>query len=452
MISSELRPTQENIIKSIEEDWVKRNESLAYFYRLLIAQESSCSIALDGRWGSGKTFFVKQTKLLLDAMNFDNNMEDQLRDRIQSKIPFSNEEKKNNCSNIAVYYDAWENDNDIDPVASIVYEIINQIGDKYTLKNDTNIFQTAGTFIDTISGKDISKIIKILKGENPLSKIMEQKHIEEKIKEFFSDIINERGNRLVVFIDELDRCSPKYAVKLLEQIKHYLCDNRLTFVFSVNLEEIQHTIKQAYGISFDACRYLDRFFDMQIALPPADMDNYYSMLGFGRGELFEMVMRKVIRVYHMELREISRLYTNVQTAIGRYINKKMENHYGGGMNFMILCLTPLIIGLRMTDISLYDRFIKGVDYSPMIEIFSVDARLKSVIERAFYNSESLSNDDGKTKETIDEKIKTIYEAIFVNDYSGIYRSKAVGDYEFDENSKQFLLDTVSMLSQYAEYK
>lgn len=452
MTSSELFPTQENIIKSIEDDWVKRNGALAYFYRLLISQESACSIALDGRWGSGKTFFVKQTKLLLEAMNYDNNMEDQLRNRIQSGIPFSDEERKNNSSHIAVYYDAWENDNDIDPVASIVYEILNQIGEKYAIKNDNNIFHTAGTVIDTISGKNISKIVESLKGENPLSKIQEQKHVEERIREFFSDIINERGNRMVVFIDELDRCSPKYAVRLLEQIKHYLCDVRLTFVFSVNIEELQHTIKQAYGINFDACRYLDKFFDMQISLPPADMDRYYSMLGFGRSELCEMVMRKVIRVYNMELREISRLYTNVQTAIGKYINSKNKNYYGGGRNFIILCLTPLIIGLRMTDISLYDRFVKGDDYDPMIEIFSTDGRLKGLIERAFYRNESLSNEDGKNQITIEEKIKTIYEAIFVNDYSGIDRSVVIGDYEFGEDSKTFLLGAVSMLSEYAEYR
>ncbi|HBZ63402.1 MAG TPA: hypothetical protein DEO89_02080 [Lachnospiraceae bacterium] len=33
------------------------------------------------------------------------------------------------------------------------------------------------------------------------------------------------GNRLIVFIDEWDRCKPSYVVHLLEQIKHYLCDD-----------------------------------------------------------------------------------------------------------------------------------------------------------------------------------------------------------------------------------
>ena len=61
---------------------------------------------------------------------------------------------------------------------------------------------------------------------------------------------------MLFFIDELDRCKPSFAVHLLEQLKHYISDERITFVFSVNLEQLQHTIKHYYGINFDSGRYL----------------------------------------------------------------------------------------------------------------------------------------------------------------------------------------------------
>lgn len=64
---------------------------------------------------------------------------------------------------------------------------------------------------------------------------------------------------MIIFIDELDRCKPSFAVHLLEQIKHYLYDERIIFVLSVNQEELQYTIKHFYGNEFDASRYLDRF-------------------------------------------------------------------------------------------------------------------------------------------------------------------------------------------------
>lgn len=47
-------------------------------------------------------------------------------------------------------------------------------------------------------------------------------------------------------------------------------DERITYVLSINTEELQHTIKNYYGDSFDACRYLDRFFYLRINLPPVD--------------------------------------------------------------------------------------------------------------------------------------------------------------------------------------
>lgn len=69
----------------------------------------------------------------------------------------------------------------------------------------------------------------------------------------------ERADKVVIFIDELDRCKPTYAVKLLERIKHYFNNDKIIFVFSTNLEELQSSVKCVYGESFNAYRYLDRF-------------------------------------------------------------------------------------------------------------------------------------------------------------------------------------------------
>ena len=91
-------------------------------------------------------------------------------------------------------------------------------------------------------------------------------------------LLPERGNRLVVFVDELDRCKPSYAVQLLERIKHYFSNDKVTVVFSINTKELQHSIRKFYGAEFDANKYLDRFFDYRISLPDADMDNYLALL------------------------------------------------------------------------------------------------------------------------------------------------------------------------------
>ncbi|MGM9941507.1 MAG: P-loop NTPase fold protein [Bulleidia sp.] len=59
MNNFELFPTEENLIKTLKEDLLKRNKDLVYFYQFIFAQKGASSIALDGRWGSGKTFFCK---------------------------------------------------------------------------------------------------------------------------------------------------------------------------------------------------------------------------------------------------------------------------------------------------------------------------------------------------------------------------------------------------------
>ena len=65
----ELEPTFENVAETLLNDTLKRNNYLYKFYDLLKCINSSCSICLDGAWGSGKTFFVKQAQLLLLSEN-----------------------------------------------------------------------------------------------------------------------------------------------------------------------------------------------------------------------------------------------------------------------------------------------------------------------------------------------------------------------------------------------
>ena len=287
MNSFELIPTEENLIHTLDKDLLKRNKDLVRFYDLILVQEGASSIAIDGRWGSGKTFFVKQSMLLINAKNPMSDMDDEKKASIVSALPFPKKaEDMPENYDVAVYYDAWENDNGTDPVLSLVYEIIKQLGINYAFDDNSNAFKLAGSVLEALTGRNINGIIENLKSDNPLTKIKEEKDLHENIKNFFTELLVERGNRLVVFIDELDRCKPSYAVQLLERIKHYLYDDRITFVFSVNLGELQHTIKHYYGNTFDACRYLDRFFDMRISLPPADKTAFYGFLDADGSETF----------------------------------------------------------------------------------------------------------------------------------------------------------------------
>lgn len=140
MNSFELIPTEENLIHTLEKDLLKRNKDLVRFYDLILAQEGASSIAIDGRWGSGKTFFVKQSMLLINAKNPMSDMDDEKKASIIYALPFPKKaEDVPENYDVAVYYDAWENDNDIDPVLSLVYEIIKQLGINYAFDDNSNV-------------------------------------------------------------------------------------------------------------------------------------------------------------------------------------------------------------------------------------------------------------------------------------------------------------------------
>ena len=64
-----LKPTSENIMSTFETDLISRNSDVLRMASLLQNVDGGVSIALDAKWGAGKTFFVKQLKMVLDAYN-----------------------------------------------------------------------------------------------------------------------------------------------------------------------------------------------------------------------------------------------------------------------------------------------------------------------------------------------------------------------------------------------
>ncbi len=458
MNTLELMPMEENLIQTLNDDILQRNKDLVYFYDLLMAQETGGAIAIDGRWGSGKTFFVKQSLLLINAKNPMSKMESDKKDRILYRLPFRKDKDSSDENyDLAIYFDAWKNDNDTEPVLSIVYEITKQLGLTYPFDDDSDVFKMAGSIFETISGRNINSIIDSLKGDNPLKKFKEQKNIEETLKDFFSEILEERGNRLIVFIDELDRCKPSYAVHLLEQIKHYLCDDRITFVFSVNLAELQHTISHYYGESFDSCRYLDRFFDIRISIPPADKNRFFDRIALASDfqYLLNMISKRIIEKYNFELREITRFYLQVKTAVSKATNDEDREEFlfseGKTKKLILLYIVPIIIGLKIVNIPLHDEFVDGKNAQPMLDIFDTEEFGNWFLQGLLNKDESFRDEQNKKKITQKQKIEDLYNAIFTSSSSIERKEQNLGDFHFGASSKEFAIRAASMLSKYTEY-
>ncbi|MCZ7926159.1 KAP family P-loop NTPase fold protein [Agrobacterium pusense] len=73
-----------------------------------------------------------------------------------------------------------------------------------------------------------------------------------------------------VFLDELDRCKPTYAIAMLERIKHLFDVSGVVFILATDTDQLGASIKSVYGNDFDSMHYLQRFFHRSYQLPDVD--------------------------------------------------------------------------------------------------------------------------------------------------------------------------------------
>jgi KAP-like P-loop domain-containing protein len=83
---------------------------------------------------------------------------------------------------------------------------------------------------------------------------------------------------IVVIIDELDRCRPTYAIKLLEEIKHLFDVEGLVFIFGLHGDQLAHSVSGAYGPGFDGKAYLRRFLHRRYSLARLDLEPLIKVL------------------------------------------------------------------------------------------------------------------------------------------------------------------------------
>lgn len=443
----ELKATEENIIESLENDAIGRNNEVFNFSELLSTLEGPYSVAIDSEWGSGKTFFVKQVKMLLDLLNPQSKVDKETSDKILKKFNLDSELNENSekvdDSIYSIYFDAWKNDADDEPIKSLIYDIMLELDFKYNFSNTklTDAGIQALKFLTPVIGGAVetgSKILDSLFSEEQLKPFIKKKLFAKEIQNFISELPNERGNKLVIFIDELDRCNPAYAVKLLEQIKHYMEDDRIIFVFSVNINQLQHTIKHHYGNNFNATKYLDRFFDLQVKLPKANMMKFYENMGLNNSENYTIntICVSIIETFDFSLREIVRLYQNVKVATENFKEDMYDSNSQGFLNY---CVIPIMIAINLIDRDLYTNVIEGRNSEPISKVFSN-------LPENFLDNFLLEKDE-TSEDMNSDKFEKLYNAIFNS-----RELTKIGTLTFNKNAVNIIKNVDSRLSKKYKHK
>ena len=187
------------------------------------------------------------------------------------------------------------------PLKSILNEFVNLIIDiecdkyitqeikelakqtKYRTSQFIDIIKTFGFHLDwVIPVPDGTSSVQMGVSKPPSANYDEY----DKMKKLKDEIINNLkqialltpSDKIIIGIDELDRCRPDYAIKTLEIIKHFFNIDKLVFVLAVDKEQLKNTVRVMYGLNANTDCYLKKFVDVEYLLPKPNNENFIKYL------------------------------------------------------------------------------------------------------------------------------------------------------------------------------
>ena len=450
----DILPTKSNLALSIKNDTTGRNSNLYNLLRLLNFQQDSLSIAINGSWGTGKTFFIKQCQLMLD--NAFSCEDDEILQAIEKLCP--GEESLANIRKThfrTAYYDAWEHDSEEDPIASFIRCLATTDWSTNVKESLIKAADIGSSILQATTNIDLKGLVKTLKDNS--SDLITPDNLEQIKKRFnatLAELAPDQG-KLTIFVDELDRCKPTYAVKLLERIKHYFNNPNVTFIFAVDLSQLQYTINQYYGLQFNGYQYLDRFFDLVISLSAPDIDKYFdntknileAVQHFEKSDpknsYYYLFCKELINHFSFSIRQINHFYLKTNSAAYNLLDQIL-NPQGiafqserNGKFIIYEFLLPLMNALNQADIDEYNNFISGNASKETLNILA-----KSKYFTKYYKDISIN----ESNIDIIKGVSDIYNAIFNDQDQTSLRISNECTIDYPSKYKKKLIDACSLLS------
>lgn len=230
-----------------------------------IARLDKGVIAIDGEWGVGKTWAGQSLKQKLDQKQ---QMRTIWLDVFEAD--WSDDPAVSLISAIAAKLEPEPSQTFIEKVAPVLTAIL-PLAAKAVINAAANY---AGM------GEEITKEAADA-GKTETQKYV-QKHLEAsrdkqrnlgQLKDLLNQTISGNGSKLVIFVDELDRCSPGFAVRFLERLKHLFDLDSVIYILLWNREQVQKTIEVFYGAGSSGQMYLDKFIDYPLHIPVSQNNN-----------------------------------------------------------------------------------------------------------------------------------------------------------------------------------
>ena len=319
------------------------------------AEHKSFTMSLHGGWGTGKTYLLRGWQKQLQE-----------------------EERR------VVYFNAWEDDFQADPLVAILGQMREDLGGGYAEKiaeAAKEIFPklltkaalittriSTGGMVD-LSEKDITTSAGDILGEYEDVRTS-IRHLRTCLTEISEEVKTESEFPLVFIVDELDRCRPTFAIEVLERVKHLFGAPNIVFVFGVNKDVLKESIESVYG-NIDTEDYLRRFFDIGLTLPLASAKAYCEHLLSQHEDLAvvlnmrsnpedgswqlgaERLLAPLMDYMHFSLREVEHAIRLLRFAINMRISSSREGALGEAWSISLLIL------LKMKEAAMYADFLDG---------------------------------------------------------------------------------------------
>ena len=354
MINLDIPLNQDTIKEILNKNYIDRNKYLNGVLNILNNINESKIIALDGEWGSGKTWFVKAIEYLLN-----NNIEEQISD---IKLEVLNSVKD---EYMTFYYNAWENDDAKSAMLSLIYKLVNDSCLQKEKEKTGPIPRLLNSLVKYTTGGALDPKNDLFGEQWTNNQITEEIKTSEEIKVIFRELIDnlliENKNKILIIIDEIDRCKPIFAIDLLENIKHFYDDNRIVFLVSTNNRQLSASVCKVYGEKYDGDAYLDKFFDINLELPNNYIEKYILAIdeNITSQQYSAKSCREIAKYYSFTMREYNRYLKAVET-IKTYLDLRGTVLYlSDAINRIFI---PLALALKIKRKSEYYNFIEGKSF------------------------------------------------------------------------------------------
>lgn len=250
-------------------------DQFSEYIRALQTKNQGGLIALEGTWGSGKSYLLNSFIQEIEKNN-------------DSIINGDDCQDKKYC--YCIRFNAWEYNDVVNPFTALLEVVIRYLDDtlvrfrehKNQQDRSEKINNAAGRILEALSipatlipnvGSAIANGLKFASNllQNQAKNVARGKNTPKTIEEAYSkakeglDDLSSSGN-VILLIDDLDRCFPNIQLRLLESL-HHICDGaKFITIVSLVPEQLETSLEKIYGNKMDINDYVSKVFNGRFIL------------------------------------------------------------------------------------------------------------------------------------------------------------------------------------------